>query len=378
MYNRSPRVAWRDWNEWRETYSLLFSPHPSDISVGVSRVSAWDSKQNLPIAVEVTASLLRGLISGEVGRDSLSLSLIRFINGVVEPFKDANLSVSISTISASLHVPDFLVSLRHQATHGRLPTLELAVIGAQAALRWLKENYWEEQARKIDEIEKTLHQQVIDFLLNGSTRFFDNEVDILCSFGVGQVTAVLLNENQKFDKISMPLVEKVCLLIDSATKNARYFQNALVYRLAEEAARGNKVAARWICFIVKKRKLSLRNVALIFQWADPSVLGELGEAMPLELINDINPHVQQNMVIDEMEKQNIINNIHLDKPNWPQVSIGSMPVYNESLTLTEDEFEFVEPGKYDDVVDVQVTSKAKDECVNKKMVKNEENILEIW
>jgi hypothetical protein len=39
-----------------------------------------------------------------------------------------------------------LVEIRHDATHGRLPSLDLLQYSAYKALKWLKSQYWTKQA----------------------------------------------------------------------------------------------------------------------------------------------------------------------------------------------------------------------------------------
>ena len=55
------RPAW--WDEWHETYKMLYSDSLKERLLGCARVSAWAAKQELPIAVEVTADLQRELCS---------------------------------------------------------------------------------------------------------------------------------------------------------------------------------------------------------------------------------------------------------------------------------------------------------------------------
>jgi hypothetical protein len=61
---------------------------------------------------------------------------------------------------------------------------------------------------------------------------------------------------------------------------------------------------------------------LLLRWADPE---KLGAAIPESLIGEfgkIGP---------------------VQPPDWPPVSIGNLPIGAQSLTMTDDEFEFVDP-----------------------------------
>ena len=44
-------------------------------------------------------------------------------------------------------LPRMLVAIRHEATHNELPSLSQLRLGADRAVAWLKESYWERQAQ---------------------------------------------------------------------------------------------------------------------------------------------------------------------------------------------------------------------------------------
>ncbi len=43
-------------------------------------------------------------------------------------------------------LPRILVDIRHEASHNELPSLALLRLGAAAALAWLSQSYWQQQA----------------------------------------------------------------------------------------------------------------------------------------------------------------------------------------------------------------------------------------
>lgn len=90
------------------------------------------------------------------------MTFIRFINGLVDPLQKSVHAQSIAKISQSLGIPPWFVDLRHAATHGRLPSLELLKNGCRQALDWLRGNYWDAEeandARKAGEADDTLER----------------------------------------------------------------------------------------------------------------------------------------------------------------------------------------------------------------------------
>lgn len=48
--------------------------------------------------------------------------------------------------SAAEGLPRILVDVRHEASHNELPSLALLRLAADAALTWLSQSYWQQQA----------------------------------------------------------------------------------------------------------------------------------------------------------------------------------------------------------------------------------------
>ncbi|KAK8888515.1 Ribosomal biogenesis protein las1l [Tritrichomonas musculus] len=346
MFRCSKPVAWRNWDEWKETYRMLYSNDVKEILWGCNRVLAWGSKQVLPIAIEVTASLLQELHNPEKNTFALSLAIIRFINGVVEPFKNANQSVPISTIGASYGVPDFVITIRHSATHGKMPSFEFASIGALSALDWLKNNYWEVQISEINSIEQTIQEQLMSFFMNSTTSFEENYPDIAMSFGINELVKLVLNKSQKKKATDLFQTKVLSLMKNlSQKKDFKLFNSCFIMKLAEETAKGNQIASSWLDFLAKSLQIEFpfENVSLILQWANPVLIGN---SIPCGILRSIIDQAQVNEVNSDqcdIEKLCMLNQI---RPQWPPTSIGYLPVSdNGSLTLAEDEFEFVETGE---------------------------------
>jgi ribosomal biogenesis protein LAS1 len=323
MFRSAKAVAWRDWDEWRATYRLLYSANVAEILRGCARVSAWSTKQPLPIAVEVTASLQREL-HGPRNVLALSLAVIRFINGVVEPFKNANLSVPISTIGASFGVPDFIIGIRHSATHGRMPTFELAALGAEQALVWLQTNYWEAQVAELESIENSFREDFLQLFLQSRDPFTDVRPALMCSFGISALVSLVLNPSQSHANVSAAFQKRVADFLQQMQRKYAHFCSAFVMEIAAEVASGNAVAAVWLDFFIEKRLAPLPDVARLLRWADPALLGG---AVPERLLQ---------VLTDGSEAP-------ARPPEWPPTSIGNLPIGSQSLTMADDEWEFAAP-----------------------------------
>ena len=58
-------------------------------------------------------------------RQGYATALIRLVNGLVDPLQQGVYARSIAGIAAQIGLPQWLVELRHAATHEDLPSLEV-------------------------------------------------------------------------------------------------------------------------------------------------------------------------------------------------------------------------------------------------------------
>ena len=145
-------VPWSCREEWLETYHNLYSNEQQ--MKGIEQVEIWKSRSGskLPLAVEVTASLIaagsiddRAQVSSCVLRHTMAMAIVRFVNGMVDMEQKGAYARSVQSIADEIGLPDWLVDLRHEATHASLPSLEVLRAGHKFALDWLQVHYWESQ-----------------------------------------------------------------------------------------------------------------------------------------------------------------------------------------------------------------------------------------
>lgn len=108
------------------------------------QLSAWKVATALPSALESTLSILSVCFQDENNfsnsssnglslslRQSYSLALIRFVNGLVDPLQSGVFARPIVSIAAQIGIPLSMVELRHAGTHEDLPSLEVLREGAK-------------------------------------------------------------------------------------------------------------------------------------------------------------------------------------------------------------------------------------------------------
>jgi len=160
-------TVWRDWSEWRYVFDTLRSDDRTQRKRGVQRVAAWRTRGKVPVAVCATASLVEvSLLDTEESpispwclRQLYSMALIRLINALADTAQRGKFALSIESLLRTLEWPAWLVDLRHQATHGELPSLEILRIAGQTALSKLHERFWLPQQEVIEENENLLVEE---------------------------------------------------------------------------------------------------------------------------------------------------------------------------------------------------------------------------
>lgn len=165
-------VCWQNRDEWLLVYRALYSfDYPEKQRKGVDRVAAWRSRSagKLPLAVECTTNLISAQLAvGNCdcdiqGRLTLSMAIVRFVNGMVDQVQKGKFARSVQSIADEIGLPDWLVDLRHEATHASLPSMETLQCGLRVSLSWLQGEYWEAQMNLHEGNTEKLSQLLFEY-----------------------------------------------------------------------------------------------------------------------------------------------------------------------------------------------------------------------
>ncbi|RPD81634.1 Las1-domain-containing protein [Lentinus tigrinus ALCF2SS1-7] len=147
------RVPWENLTELEQVCAWIYTDE-NDLDAkqrAVDRLAAWRAAVALPHALESAHTILSVLLQdGTTASSSTCLSLrmsyassiIRLVNGLVDPLQLGAYARSIHSIAQQLGLPPWLVELRHAATHEDLPSLEVLRDAAKEAMTWLLHNYF--------------------------------------------------------------------------------------------------------------------------------------------------------------------------------------------------------------------------------------------
>ncbi|KAM4609813.1 ribosomal biogenesis protein LAS1L [Polymixia lowei] len=146
-------VAWINKAEWDQVLEYLYSKDCALQKYALHRISAWKGRyaNSTPVAVECTADLVRCQVldkSGKLDGDDLILlygtALVRFVNLITER-QQGKVSRPLRLLAGRLNIPEWIVNLRHDITHRKLPTLNWCRKGCKVVLEWLQQEYWSRQ-----------------------------------------------------------------------------------------------------------------------------------------------------------------------------------------------------------------------------------------
>ncbi|XP_059190133.1 ribosomal biogenesis protein LAS1L [Centropristis striata] len=146
-------VAWANKAEWDQVLENLYSTDSSLQRFGLHRISAWKGRyvSSTPVAVDCTADLVRCQVldrSGHLDGEDLVLlygaALVRFVNLITER-QQGRTARPLRRLAGNLNIPEWVVDLRHDFTHRKLPTLKWCRKGCKVVLEWLQQEYWSRQ-----------------------------------------------------------------------------------------------------------------------------------------------------------------------------------------------------------------------------------------
>ena len=130
---------WYDGEEWRHVRDQVLARHPAVLT----HISVWRTRvSRLPAGVETSASLLEALTSPPHTALSLATAVNRFLNHVSHIGMNMWGVTKLHEAAERLSVPEWIVHLRHETTHGHMPEVTMLRAALDYGLAWLDLHYW--------------------------------------------------------------------------------------------------------------------------------------------------------------------------------------------------------------------------------------------
>ncbi|XP_047391447.1 ribosomal biogenesis protein LAS1L isoform X1 [Sciurus carolinensis] len=150
LWAQSIVVAWLSRAEWDQVTVYLFCDDHKLQRYALNRITVWRSRlgNELPLAVASTADLIRCKlldVTGGLGTDELRLlygmALVRFVNLISER-KQKFAKLPLKSLAQEVNIPDWIVELRHELTHKKMPHINDCRRGCYFVLDWLQKTFW--------------------------------------------------------------------------------------------------------------------------------------------------------------------------------------------------------------------------------------------
>lgn len=204
---------WKDREEVRHVYEELFSSNVKRQKHALDRISVWKcrSMNRLPSAVESTASFIKAQIASYEEefnhaervfylRNLYSMALTRFVNHITERGQQGTFARPVHIIASQVGVPEWIVELRHEATHGSLPSLSELKAATTWALKWLRDKFWEPQMSETYAVS-SLRCAAIDMLKDSLVTYMQRKFQELNGGDVISCKQVLTDIEHVFDQL---------------------------------------------------------------------------------------------------------------------------------------------------------------------------------
>lgn len=98
---------------------------------------------------------------------------LRFVNFITEPFQTNSHAKTVKSIANQIGIPDWIVNLRHSATHFNLPSVEILEKAIASLFKYLKERYVDAY-KEISTDQLLLNQNVKGFIESSFTEYMNS------------------------------------------------------------------------------------------------------------------------------------------------------------------------------------------------------------
>ena len=153
---------------------------------------------------------------------------IRFVTGLLDSEQDSRYKVSMYAKAKQIGLPDSFVELRHEATHGDLPSLIVFRRAVERSLDWLWKDYW----RYLGIRSGNLDEDEIDAFKEGREKLKEKLRSVLRNYSKACVD-IIMTKGRKDVAMPAEVTDKVCLELVRVCKNERLVIAELVKVLLE-------------------------------------------------------------------------------------------------------------------------------------------------
>jgi len=161
-YEKYKVVPWKTDTEWMNLHQLIYKHH--DYQKALDIITCYMIRcSKLAWALPVTANFLSVKIAQTQQSEntsnnrlihlSMASCLVQFIGYVIEKRYKNQQKSSMIQIAKSVNIPDWVIEVRHDCSHGVLPSQTILQSCLDECFNWITDNYWTPQ---FEEYSKTI------------------------------------------------------------------------------------------------------------------------------------------------------------------------------------------------------------------------------
>ncbi|KAK9246442.1 Las1-like-domain-containing protein [Lipomyces tetrasporus] len=185
--SRHPRsVAYRDLAELQQLYTWIYDSL-DERPKAISLVKAYNTRGHVPYGIECTALLISSILLDAASaaqeetlaiRLSYSASIIRFVNGFLDPHQTTQFAMPLHALALKIGMPTMFVELRHACTHESLPSLDTLRHAAKQAVEWLRSRYWIPEIERLQDAQNGGPTRVVECIEEWIKTFGTEDTDM--------------------------------------------------------------------------------------------------------------------------------------------------------------------------------------------------------
>lgn len=159
-----PRVVpWKDDQEIDQLKQSLYGNEVAAQKRALAKLRAYQTRGPVPHWIESTGYCVESQLNDVDRKNDLTytsirlsyaMSLIRFVNGLLDPIQKSQYVIPLTVLARKIDLPRSFVELRHVSTHEGLPSLAVLRDMNSRALAWLWDHYWSKPLASIDNTHK--------------------------------------------------------------------------------------------------------------------------------------------------------------------------------------------------------------------------------
>lgn len=146
-------VAWAETAEFAAVAEWVLGGQAGKMRRAKRTIKNWQLRcDRLPAGAETSLYLIEAVLAvhdDDRHADSLSLILASAINrflNLVAHIAERKFDLSkYYDVAQRFSIPDWVVRIRHETTHGAMPGLETLKMGLDYCMEWIRQNYWHEE-----------------------------------------------------------------------------------------------------------------------------------------------------------------------------------------------------------------------------------------